>query len=358
MRPVDREIGKNPAEPRGRLGTMVAIPDYDGESYLDFVEGLRAFALRSMNPVAARRFRERAARAGAQTIEELRAAADGLAVLELRNRLLRSTQDMSWAAVVAAYDGIRPALEAELDRADGLGPGRLELAANWQHPAYSSAVHFHRQPGGYHEDTLAGYIYHYGTKVFHLGGNDQDEVKTARAWQVRGPADGGIALVADIGCSIGAMTVAFKQRWPRAEVYGLDPAAPLLRYAHARAVRLGADVVFSQQVAEDLRFADASVDVAYLGTVLHEVPYPVAVRAVHEARRVLRPGGVLVVNELRQADSPPEPWADYDRDFDTRFNGEPFAYDFVRAGIPDVLEALFASVSLTTGRTATWECVA
>lgn len=355
---MDREIDRRPAEPRGRLGTMVAIPDYDGESYLDFVEGLRKFALRNMNPVVAQQFRHRAAELGAEGIEELRAAADALPALGLRNRLLRSTQDMNWAAVVAAYDAIRPALEAELDSADQRGPGRLELAAGWEHPTYSSGIHFHRQPGGYHEDTLAGYIYHYGTKVFHLGTNDRDEVKIARAWEVPAPADGNIRLVADIGCSIGAMTVAFKQRWPQAQVYGLDPAAPLLRYAHARAVRLGADVVFSQQVAEDLRFADASVDVAYLGTVLHEVPYPVAVRAVHEARRVLRPGGVLIVHDMRQSDSPPEPWADYDRDFDTRFNGEPFAYDFVRAGIGDVIEGLFTSVSFSTGRTAAWECVA
>lgn len=346
------------AAPRGRLGTMVAIPEFDGESHLDFVEGLRSFALREVTPVAAAAFRERAGDAVPDDLEQIRSVAESIPIVGLRNRLLRSTQDMNWAAVVAAYDRIRPALEAELDAAADQGPGRLELAPGWVHPEYSRNVHFHRQPGGYHEDPLAGHIYHYGTKVFHLGTNDRDEAKIARAWDVPPPEDGRVERVLDIACSIGAMTVAFKQRWPQAEVWGVDSAAPLLRYAHARAVRLGEDVVFSQRLAEDLRFDDAGVDVAYLGTVLHEVPYEIALRAVREARRVLRPGGVLVVHEMRQADTPPDPWARYDRYFDTRFNGEPFAYDFVHAGIGSVLEDLFASVTFTTGRTSTWVCAA
>ena len=39
---------------RGYIGTMAAMSSYDDESYLDFIEGLRMFALRSMNPSSAR----------------------------------------------------------------------------------------------------------------------------------------------------------------------------------------------------------------------------------------------------------------------------------------------------------------
>ena len=39
---------------RGFIGTMAAMSSYDDESYLDFIEGLRMFALRSMNPSSAR----------------------------------------------------------------------------------------------------------------------------------------------------------------------------------------------------------------------------------------------------------------------------------------------------------------
>ncbi|MEO9220494.1 MAG: class I SAM-dependent methyltransferase [Mycobacteriaceae bacterium] len=337
---------------------MVALPKFDEESYLDCVEGLRRFALHEINPVAAAAVRARLEEHPPDGIEHVQDVADGLPVVGFRNRLLRSTQDMNWSMVVRSYDTIRQELETDLDQAESCGPGRLELEADWVFPPYARAVHFHRQPGGYHEDPLAGYIYHYGTKVFHLGTNDRDEAKIARAREVPEPADGRVARVVDIGCSIGAMTVAFKQRWPEADVWGVDSAAPLLRYAHARAVRLRADVVFAQRLAEDLRIEDASVDVGYLGTVLHEVPHDIGVRAVHEARRVIRPGGVLVVHEMAQADTPPDPWEDYQRDFDSRFNGEPYAFRFVHAGCGALLEKLFSSVTYTSGRTATWVCVA
>ncbi|MFI2664205.1 class I SAM-dependent methyltransferase [Micromonospora carbonacea] len=342
---------------RGFLGTMTALPRFDDGSYLDFIEGLRRYALTVLNPVAAAAVRERATTARPETIESARELADPIPVVGLRNRILRSTQDMNWNRVVTGYEPLRPTLEAELAAAERQGPGRLELVDDWEYPEYYRTVHYHRQPGGYHEDPLAGYVYHYGTKVFHLGTNDRDEAKIARAMEVPEPADGRVERVLDIACSIGAMTVAFKQRWPQAEVWGIDAAAPLLRYAHARAVRVGGDVIFAQQLAEQLRFADASVDVAYLGTLLHEVPHEVAVRIVHEARRVVRPGGVLVVHDMRQAGDPADIWEEYDRDFDCRFNGEPYAYHFVHAGFGTLLAELFSSVTTSSGRTVTWVCV-
>lgn len=347
-----------PACERGFLGTMTALPAFDDESYLDFIEGLRRFALMSINPVAAAAVRARSVAAKPATIEEIRRMADPLPVVGLRNRILRSTQDMNWDRVLAGYEPLRPALEALLTDAERQGPGRLELADGWQYPEYYRSVHYHRQPGGYHEDPLAGYVYHYGTKVFHLGANDRDETKIGRAMETPAPADGRVGRVLDIACSIGAMTVAFKQRWPQAEVWGVDAAAPLLRYGHARAVRLGIDVIFAQQLAEQLAFADESVDVVYLGTLLHEVPRAVGVRIVREARRVVRSGGVVVVHDMRQASDPVDAWEEYDRDFDCRFNGEPYAYHFVHAGFGALLAELFSSVATSADRTVTWVCVA
>jgi len=189
-----------------------------------------------------------------------------------------------------------------------------------------------------------------------VGSNDRDEAKISRAFEVPEPHDQEVNRVLDIACSIGAMTVAFKERWPRANVYGIDAAAPLLRYAHLRAARLGVDVEFEQQLAEELQFEDASIDVAFLGTLLHEVPLEVAERVVYEAYRVVRPRGVLVVHDMRQASDPVDTWEDYDRDFDSRYNNEPYAYHFVHAGIGTVLHDLFNSVTTTSGRTVTWVC--
>lgn len=344
---------------RGFIGTMTALPAYDDESYLDFVEGLRGFALRKVTPVAASRVRKEAERRGSpQGIEELRALSDPLPVVAARNRLLRSTQGMNWERVLESYETRREELEAELARYEDQGPARLELDPDFVYPEYYDSVHYHRQPGGYHADALAGYIYHYGTKVFHIGGNDHDESKIANAAAVAEPADGRVARVLDVACAIGSTTVAFKDRWPEAEVWGVEASAPLLRYAHARAVRLGAEVTFSQRLAEDLRLPDAHFDVVYMSTLLHEMPVEEGRRALREAHRVLRPGGVLEIRDMQQASSPIDPWADYSRDFDSRFNTEPYAYPFVHSNVSAFLEGLFTEVDITPGHMTIWRCTA
>ena len=68
---------------------------------------------------------------------------------------------------------------------------------------------------------------------------------------------------------------------------GVDPSAAMLAYA----ARRGIEVV--EGVAENLPFADASFDHALVVTTICFVDSPAAVLA--EARRVLRPGGRLVI---------------------------------------------------------------
>lgn len=65
---------------------------------------------------------------------------------------------------------------------------------------------------------------------------------------------------------------------------------------HAAAERGLTNLVPTQGDATDLPYEDASVDGVVLTAVLGEVPEPVA--ALREIRRVLKPGGRLVVGEL------------------------------------------------------------
>lgn len=273
--------------------------------------------------------------------------------------MLQSTQGMNWLRVLESYGTVREELEAELTEFEGKGPGTLDLVSDWTYPEYYDAVHYHRQPGGYHDDPLAGYIYHYGTKVFHLGRNDKDEAKESRIFDLPVPQDGSVKRALDVACSVGAGTTAFKKRWPDAEVWGIDASGPLLRYAHARAVKMGVDVNFSQQLAESLRFPDEHFDLVYMSTLLHEQPVEVGRKSIAEARRVMRPGAVLVVQDMSPAREPIDPWADYNRDFDTRFNCEPYSYNFIHSGLDAVLEKHFSSIEcVSAGAFNVWTCVA
>jgi ubiquinone/menaquinone biosynthesis C-methylase UbiE len=97
--------------------------------------------------------------------------------------------------------------------------------------------------------------------------------------------------VLDLGCGIGRQTLALKQRFPEAEVWGIDVGGPLVRYAHMRAVDLGVDVHFAQRLAEDTKFPDDHFDVVTSYIIHHEVPADISRKIFAEVRRILRPGG-------------------------------------------------------------------
>ena len=359
---ANQSAAKSGPTGRGFIGTMAAMSSYDDESYLDFIEGLRMFALRSMNPSSARALNSEidAGKIKSENpkIDEIRSVADPIPVIGIRNRMLHSTQGQNWAGVVDSYGKSRAALEQELTDAEKDGPGTLRWDPNFVYPDYFTAIPYHRQPGSYHADPLSGHVYHYGTKVFHGGSNDKDEAKIERISMLPMPADGVMNKFLDVACAIGSGTVAAKLRWPNAEIHGIEIAGPLVRYAHMRATRLKSEVHFSQQLAEKLDFADNTFDLIYMSTLLHEMPLPEGRTAVKEAKRVLRPGGILVINDMVQATKPLNIWSDYDRYFDHRFNNEPYAYNYVHSDLDSFLNEEFGSVkNVVQGKTSTWECV-
>ncbi|MBA2740831.1 MAG: class I SAM-dependent methyltransferase [Actinobacteria bacterium] len=90
--------------------------------------------------------------------------------------------------------------------------------------------------------------------------------------------------VLDLGCRSGAFTRHFLDG---NEVVGLD----VDRVALEKAAELGIEPVVAN-VEDPLPFEDASFDVVVAGELFEHLRFPQAV--VAEARRVLRPGGVLV----------------------------------------------------------------
>jgi SAM-dependent methyltransferase len=105
--------------------------------------------------------------------------------------------------------------------------------------------------------------------------------------------------VADLGCGEGYLTVE-AARWAR-EVIAVDRSAEALREARALARRRGvSNVVWKRGEIEALPLPDARVDVALLSQALHHAADPAT--ALAEARRILRPGGQLLVLDLRAHD--------------------------------------------------------
>ena len=104
------------------------------------------------------------------------------------------------------------------------------------------------------------------------------------------------ARLIDIGTGTGQLALGALLRWPAASIVGVDASAGMRAVADAEADRtLGAPDRdrFSSRVAsaDDLPFDDGTFDVALSSFVFQLVPR--RARALREARRVLRPNGLL-----------------------------------------------------------------
>lgn len=124
----------------------------------------------------------------------------------------------------------------------------------------------------------------------------QDPVRLIQRSGIR-PGD----HVLEIGCGGGFfLPYAAEAVGEEGHVTGLDIAEDMIERSLAHLANtpahLRARVELLQRSAYDLPFPDASLDVVYIVAALMEIPDPQ--RCLREARRVLKPTGVLAVSEF------------------------------------------------------------
>lgn len=103
--------------------------------------------------------------------------------------------------------------------------------------------------------------------------------------------------VLDVGCGTGTLTILAKEQVGDALVAGIDASQPMILRARRKAERRNLKIQFDLASADALPFPDASFDVAVCTATLHHLPRWMRVAAMNEMRRVLKPGGrVLLVD--------------------------------------------------------------
>jgi SAM-dependent methyltransferase len=109
-------------------------------------------------------------------------------------------------------------------------------------------------------------------------------------------------VVLDVGCGTGTLTIAAADELREARVVGLDGDRKVLDLAQRKD---GSErVEWVEGLADELPFGDGEVDALMTTLVFHHLPLGIKRAALVEARRVLRPGGRLVVGDWGRPQDP------------------------------------------------------
>ena len=144
---------------------------------------------------------------------------------------------------------------------------------------------------------VAAYFLYIRHQFSPQGGNVQDHIWTLvlanLGWNGEGRA-------LDIGCGNGALTIKLAQRYPKAQIIGIDYWGKAWEYSksvcerNARIEGVGERVTFQRANAAALPFADGYFDAAVSNFVFHMVGKSKDKREiVREALRVVKKGGVF-----------------------------------------------------------------
>ena len=309
--------------------------DADERARQEFTKSLKGFVqsglLPGLGPVfasrAAKRFEREQGRAPADR-HDIRKAMLADPYFQTYAATNRIAQELLWDSVIDSIERQLPALEAQAAVLSAAARAPLETSPDFVTPRYVTALDIHCMPGGYAEPggIAAGALYDRGVYLYsmgYMGPTNDDMGRSVANYIRRRMPEFQPTRILDMGCTVGHSTLPYKEAFPDAEVIGIDVAGPQIRYAHARAAGLGADVGFLQRNAEATGFPDASFDLIVSHILLHETSGKSMPAIMRECHRLLKPGGVMI-----HADLPPfnlmDPFTQFILDNETWYNNEPF----------------------------------
>lgn len=107
--------------------------------------------------------------------------------------------------------------------------------------------------------------------------------------------------VLDVGCGTGDLTfIAKAHAGVTGEVHGTDASPEMIEVAKGKASQTGAQINFQVDLIERMSFPNHYFDVVLSSLMMHHLPNTVKRQGLAEIRRVLKPGGRLVIVDFRR----------------------------------------------------------
>jgi ubiquinone/menaquinone biosynthesis C-methylase UbiE len=246
--------------------------------------------------------------------------------------LRRSSMEMRQQAGRSVVLRQISALREKAADLNATAPETLLLDPASKLPRYIAAVDQHCMPGSYHTELIPADVSaaaNYDVGIFATTGGGLGRYSDGGGWAVvewlrKHQPNFSPKKILDLGCGLGHNTLPLAQAFPSAQVVAVDVAAPMLRYAHARAMSLGVkNIQWLQANAEELDMPGAEFDLVVSCMFLHETSYKAIPRIFAQTYRLLKPGGMHIHLEQPQYDGM-DLYEQFIRDWDTFNNNEPF----------------------------------
>ena len=266
----------------------------------------------------------------------------------------RGTQDCMWRVLAEQIDQDYPRIKAASN--DALEHPAVSSEPGPKVPDYQNRTNIHGQPGGYMlereaGDLAAGILYEAGGNIYALGqgiGRKDSKGERLIAYIRERFPDLKPGKILEMGCSAGGQTVDYSRAFPDAEVSAIDLSPGMLNYARARTVMMGGQATFHQQDAGATNFEDQTFDLIISHNLLHEVEASHMQAIANESRRLLRPGGVCIHQDVPIQTRRLDPFMRFISEWQRDHNNEPFWMDFANADLPGLLEKAGFSRSTIT----------
>jgi ubiquinone/menaquinone biosynthesis C-methylase UbiE len=204
---------------------------------------------------------------------------------------------------------------------------------------------FHWQTDGYFSEHSAE-VYELGVELLFRGTADvmRRQIIPPITEYVRAVGDATQVKLLDIGCGTGRTLHQIARSHPTMRLHGVDLSPAYIRYARKVLGDVG-ELTLAVENAEALPWADATFDIVTSVYMFHELPRNARRNVVREMLRVVKPGGLVVIEDSAQPSESPE-LAQVLHDFPRDFH-EPFYEDYLEDDLGRLLEEVGFVESVT-----------